>query len=209
MKFILIRHGESEANVLGILSSKISDPYKLTDKGIQQVVEAVEKIQEPISAMYISPLLRTLQTADILFPYINLKGERITSEAIREIDYGIYSGYENNSELDQTRKAQTNGNYSIRYGKTGENKYDIEHRLLSFITEQLETRAGRDTVLIVSHGSITGWIERIIIQATRTPVAREKVKTGDIRKHYINKSHLGKLQGVLDSLPITVIINRV
>ena len=51
MKISYIRHGESEANILKVLSSKIEEPYKLTENGINQIKTATVSIFQKLSAV--------------------------------------------------------------------------------------------------------------------------------------------------------------
>ncbi len=64
---VFVRHGESGTNVKYLLSSDIG-PYKLTENGIKDVVSIAEEIAKipKISALYASPVIRTLQTAEII-----------------------------------------------------------------------------------------------------------------------------------------------
>lgn len=199
MKIIVVRHGESEANSRSLLSSKVSDPYGLTEVGKEQVNVSAKNITEQISSTYVSPLLRTQQTADILAQYISL-GNRTTSEAIKEIDYGKFSGKKNNPELDKVRDRQVKGDYQIRFGDTGENKYEIEKRIVTFLVDQVSSSMGHDTILVVSHGSVSGWIERIIIAIKKGEGTHTAIKNGDVRRYHLNKKHIGALRALLKQL---------
>jgi broad specificity phosphatase PhoE len=202
MKIVLIRHGESEANVAGLLSSKPSDPYGLTNLGVEQVKHAAELITENIDMAYVSPLKRTLQTADIVIDRLKDKPVVRVDNRIKEIDYGIYSGKRNNADLDKTRELQVGGNYEIRFGKNGENKYEILRRLYGFLTEVIESSRSNTTVLLVSHGSITGWLERIIIEITSSDKKHTSVSNGDVRKYKLLKKHLPNLHKLADDLEV-------
>ena len=70
MELYLIRHGQS-ANNEGILP-RVPDP-PLTDIGVEQARWAGESLKgEGITRLYSSPMLRTLQTAQIISDIINL-----------------------------------------------------------------------------------------------------------------------------------------
>lgn len=68
---IFVRHGQSETNRRGIVSSAV-EGYPLTEKGIEQAHRAAGTIASlpRVDAIYSSPVLRARQTAEIL-------GERI------------------------------------------------------------------------------------------------------------------------------------
>ena len=161
MNLIFMRHGETTDNVKEIISDKEIYWSVLTDEGEKIVKESVKAITWDVDKIYVSPLPRTIQTAHFLcekFPGV----ETIIDERIREIQYGKYSGKQNNSELDNTRIAQINGDYFIRFGDHGENKYEIEKRLCEFLLDVKNNNFSNNTIVIVSHGSIISYMKRIL-----------------------------------------------
>ena len=70
---ILVRHGESEGNILHILSDYLNK-YPLTSKGISQATTTANELKKlKITDFFSSPILRTKQTADIIKSKINIK----------------------------------------------------------------------------------------------------------------------------------------
>jgi broad specificity phosphatase PhoE len=67
MKIIFVRHGESEANVAGIINDDPARLVALTDTGRNQAAVAAEQLRSvPFTCAYVSELLRARQTAEIL-----------------------------------------------------------------------------------------------------------------------------------------------
>lgn len=67
MKFLGIRHGQSEYNLRGLCNDDPKQRVPLTKLGRQQAHLAAEKLDNAqISRIYCSPLLRTIQTAQII-----------------------------------------------------------------------------------------------------------------------------------------------
>lgn len=67
MRIWLLRHGESEANVAGLISDDPRLPHSLTPTGIAQARAAAEALREvPFARIYVSEHLRTRQTAEVL-----------------------------------------------------------------------------------------------------------------------------------------------
>ena len=67
MKIILVRHGESEANVGGFINDDPRRPVALTATGRQQAVAAAQQLRDiRFVRAYTSELLRARQTAEIL-----------------------------------------------------------------------------------------------------------------------------------------------
>ena len=90
MTLYLLRHGESVANMGRVFAARKIDP-PLSDMGIQQATMQAESLRSiEFSAMYVSPLLRTRQTAEIVSRRCGL--EPIFSETLQEIDVGVLDG---------------------------------------------------------------------------------------------------------------------
>lgn len=86
---ILVRHGESEANVRGILSHSY-DAYPLTELGRKEVLQvAVEFSGAIVDELYSSPVLRARQTAEIISSVIHHEVQ--VDERIRESSMGIHN----------------------------------------------------------------------------------------------------------------------
>ncbi len=84
-----IRHGEAEHNVgykkdgIKAYSNPIYQHSRLTEWGSIQTQDCKNKLDDGIEEIYVSPLTRTLQTAEILFSNKDI----ICSEDIRELGY--------------------------------------------------------------------------------------------------------------------------
>ena len=161
MNLIFMRHGEATDNVKELISDKEIYWSILTEKGIETVKESIDFLPKKIDIMYVSPLPRTIETAHYVFER-NSSINVVIDDRIREIQYGKYSHCKNNEELDEIRKKQIAGDYMVRFGDYGDNKYDIEKRLTEFLLDIYNNNNKNSTVLIVSHGSITSYMKRIL-----------------------------------------------
>jgi len=173
MNLIFMRHGESTDNVKELISDKEIYWSTLTEQGKAVVLDSINSLPAKIDKIYISPFPRTIQTAHYVyekFPESNY----IIENRIREINNGKYSGKMNNEDQDNTRNKQIAGDYFIRFGEYGENKYDIELRLCEFLKDVVENNFQHNTIMIVSHGSITSYMKRILQLKT------SHIKTGKI-----------------------------
>lgn len=161
MNVIFLRHGQATDNVKGLISDKEIYWSILTEDGISTVKKSIENLSTNIDKIYVSPLPRTIETASYLnkqYP----KTEVIIDDRIREIYHGKYTHNKNNEDLDNTRIKQISGDYFIRLGEYGENNYDIESRLCFFLKDVYENNFKENTIMIVSHGSITSYMKRIL-----------------------------------------------
>jgi len=73
MKIIFVRHGESEANLAGIINDDPRRLVALTDIGRNQAMAAANQLRSvPFVCAYASELLRARQTAEILLRHRDL-----------------------------------------------------------------------------------------------------------------------------------------
>ena len=90
MKLYFARHGESEANVLRVISNRGSR-HGLTEKGRWQAAELASNLKgSGATRIYSSPLLRACQTAEILSSALGVDYD--VTDALREFDCGIAEG---------------------------------------------------------------------------------------------------------------------
>jgi probable phosphoglycerate mutase len=87
---LLIRHGENDWVGTNRLAGRTNGVH-LNDKGREQSARLAEILkQQPISAIYSSPLERCLQTAE---PVAAALGQQVISEpGLLEVDYGEWQG---------------------------------------------------------------------------------------------------------------------
>ncbi len=85
----IIRHGQTELNHAHVLQGRSDHP--LNDNGIAQAREAGARLKSlgiEFSHVYSSPLIRAIQTAQLVAPEIPI----ITDNRLIEMDYGPYEG---------------------------------------------------------------------------------------------------------------------
>ncbi|MCL5730970.1 MAG: histidine phosphatase family protein [Candidatus Thermoplasmatota archaeon] len=86
---VLVRHGESEANVKGILSHSYNI-YPLTEHGKEEIRKLAEDFSGVIfDSFYSSPVLRARQSAEIISAAIKM--EASIDERLRESSMGAYN----------------------------------------------------------------------------------------------------------------------
>lgn len=151
-----LRHGESEANVSGIIAAgeMARNDYGLTEKGEMQVAESVTaaKTQGLLDIQTIilsSPLKRAYETAVVAAETLDIPVENIiVEERLREREFGIFEGQSHAAyreiiwPADLLQKESAHG---------VENTEDVRKRVLELIEELEEQYAGK-SILLVSHG---------------------------------------------------------
>lgn len=150
MIFYLLRHGVSESNDKNIFAARKID-LPLTPTGIQQAEAQARTLKNVgFEKIYTSPLLRAIQTAEIVGRSFGLKP--ITTDCLCEIDVGILDGQSMADAYywriwEQTLKEWEKNKENIGFPE-GETLNDIKARFTKFLNELEETQ---QPSLIVSH----------------------------------------------------------
>lgn len=167
MRLILVRHGETPANLVGSLETSIPGPG-LTDLGREQSEALVHSLaHEAIDAIVVSTMVRTRLTAE---PLARARGlEPVVRAGVREIEAGDLEG---RTDAEAVRRyidvvnAWISGDLDARMpgGQDG-------HEVLARIDEVVaEAEKAHDAVAVVSHGgAIWAWTR---CRANNLPPAR-------------------------------------
>lgn len=145
-----VRHGQSEANVLGIWAGSQGDS-PLTELGRQQALTAAEKLKEfKISRVISSTLGRAYHTAKIISEVINFEPAKIEVEP-RLVEYhlGILSGLPKRKFLAS----------ELRDIPEAEDPDIFRARILSFLREI--SIPDHSQTLVVAHSGVQRMIETI------------------------------------------------
>lgn len=166
-RLLLVRHGESTGNALGIVQGHID--YELSALGRLQA-EATALALRPLKldAVFTSPLLRAVQTAEVIARESGVKAELLPD--VREYGMGAASGLtwmEVQERFPEVVAARRRGE---RMAYPGEEGRDVFHTRLSAALELLSTRTG--TVALVAHGGV---INAVCARAFGIPPARRGV----------------------------------
>jgi len=90
---IFIRHGESTANSTGVVSHDL-EGYPLTEKGRKQANhtgQVLSELKDKIDNIVVSPLQRTIQTAEEVMLGMGYSGKYIMDNDLRETFLGPYN----------------------------------------------------------------------------------------------------------------------
>ena len=161
MKLYFSRHGESEANVQQVFWNQ-REGYGLTDKGREQAEALAGSLAGvQFAALYCSPVLRAVQTAQIVGRRLNLTPQ--VAEGLWEYDVGILEGKPYSKEREDLYwqvviQWMEHDNHDARIkgadkNHPGESYNDIKARFMPLIRRLEDTY--RDTeanVLLISHG---------------------------------------------------------
>jgi len=175
--FYLVRHGQTDWNVQGILQGQ-KDSY-LTKEGIRQAQESAKKLSHVhFDAVFSSDLIRTKRTAEIITAEKKLAV--FTTKLLRERTFGPYEGmkamdyflkYE--KALQELQIVSEKQRLLYKPHPQVESEEEVLQRALTFIREVAVGYPGKK-VLLVSHGGLIrvfllhlGYIKRSKFQAGR------------------------------------------
>lgn len=155
MKLYFARHGESEANVLKVISNRGSR-HGLTEKGRRQAAELASNLKgSGATRVYSSPLLRALQTAEIVSSALGVDYD--ITDALREFDCGIAEGRSDPESWDLHQKVMENwlkhGELDARI-EQGESFGDIQNRFIPFIRSLLVAQGEAGSCILIGHGGL-------------------------------------------------------
>ncbi len=151
--YLIMRHGESEANAKGVI---VSDPsigcerFGLTQQGSQQVIDsALAYTGESITQIICSDFLRTQQTAQLIAETLNLPSP-LQDTGLRERYFGHWDGmsaehYQGILQRDHITEQRADDGV--------ESPETVLQRGIK-VLERLEQKYQDHVILLVSHGDI-------------------------------------------------------
>ncbi|MDP9249357.1 MAG: class I tRNA ligase family protein, partial [bacterium] len=146
-KYFVMRHGESERNILDIVSYKAEDGMGLTDKGRQQVRDSVLDLVGKVDTIVFSEVTRAKQTAEIAREVTGAK-EMIADSRLNEYNQGVFDKH---SCAEWFRKFPSARDVFEKGPEQGESILDLKKRVGDILYE-FESKYKNKTILFVSHG---------------------------------------------------------
>lgn len=175
-----MRHSTTVWNEKGITQGRTNN--RLSKAGIllsEQAANAFKDVK--IDMIICSPLMRTVQTANIMNKYHKVKV--IKDENLIEIDQGIFTG---RSKNDLTEKEEEIKARRLKQAKM-ESYEDCYNRIKLFV-KNLKAKYQYENVLIVTHWCCASFIDDIINnkKVDFNNHILNKFKNAEIRKYRIN-----------------------
>lgn len=149
---VLIRHGATKSNEERRYLGKTDEP--LSKEGEQQLVEYKKMHLYPnIDFLFTSPMKRCIQTADILYPELQL----VQMKEWEEMDFGVFEG-KNYIELQEDKRYQAwiDSNGTLPFPE-GESREEFTIRCDKGFQEMIEKvkqikEEGHKTIGVIVHG---------------------------------------------------------
>lgn len=151
----LIRHGETEFNVKGIIMGQADSP--LTAKGIQQAQSLTERLRDvEFDACYTSDLPRASTTAEIVCSMRKIPLYEV--ESLRERNWGKFSGIpyeqfakEYEEKIESEKQLNEKELWDFKVHADIESNSELNKRFEQCLTDIGKSNQGK-TLLVVTHG---------------------------------------------------------
>jgi isoleucyl-tRNA synthetase len=148
-RYFVMRHGEAENNVNGVLNSDLRTGFHLTEKGKNQVRKSVKILKENnFDYIFSSPLLRTLETANLVKSELELSIPIVVDNRLREFGAGNFEGEK--VKYYQSLFKREEEEFTKRPGSV-ESFNDVRKRVMNFLYE-IDSKYANKKILIISHG---------------------------------------------------------
>ena len=153
MNIILVRHGQTDWNVKDLLQGRTD--IELNENGNRQTIETANKLIDiKIDAIYVSPLKRTLDTANQINKTRNLK----LNIDNRLIERG-FGNYEGKSKVEFKKY----WDFELNMSDNGvEGIQDLFERVYLLLKELNEKYNENQTVLLVTHNGVNLAVSSIL-----------------------------------------------
>ncbi len=190
-RYTVMRHGESDSNVRGVVSYKPEDDIHLTEKGRASVKTNASKLKDAgIDLIIASPVLRTKETAAIVAGVLGIpEADILIDPRIAEVNTGDFSGcaietYRSyfTSTLEKFTKPSPNG----------ENLEQMKTRIAEFLYD-IDAKYKGKHILLVTHEYGSWMMDAVARGATPGEAAWMRVEGED---DYIGYAQARELQFV-------------
>lgn len=165
LELYLIRHGQTAWNQERRVMGK--QPIGLNETGKLQVQQLANSLRDlEIDELYVSPLQRTLETADILLQTRNITAR--INDSLREIEYGVWVGktFDELRNVDHYVDPYANPDQPVC--ELGESLFQVRDRAVEFI-ENLRHQKDKGRLMLVSHAD---WIKTVVLHYLELPLTQ-------------------------------------
>lgn len=199
MKLFLLRHGQSIGNTKSGYISGRCDSEGLTYKGKMQTIRtAYELRKEEISKIFVSPVVRTQETAKLLSRYFpNAKLE--VCEWLTELHHGVLEGsywWEVIHKIPSEWRKLREG-YDISYPGGGESMGAMYQRVSTGLTSLIGSLDSDAKIAIISHQAPTTAMEYFFKFGCKTDIQSKTEQQKHIKYIHENKMSNGGILKVI------------
>lgn len=187
-KLILVRHGESEWNKLGIWTGSVD--VALSEKGFEEARKAGDVLRDvKIDFAFVANMLRAQQTFDSLCERLGYTPPFEKAQELNERDYGIYT---RKSKWEVKEQIGDEEFLKLRRGwdtpvPGGETLKDVYNRVVPYYKGKILPHLGSgETVLISAHGNSLRSLMKFIEKASDEDIAHIEIGIGQAIEYEID-----------------------
>jgi isoleucyl-tRNA synthetase len=182
--YYVIRHGEADNNVLGVLSGVPDAPHHLTAKGREQVAKSAERLKGvKFDLAFVSPFVRTHETYAILKDKLGLKHVTMrTDDRLRELGTGSWNG----RKISEYYEHFNNASRFDSHPDGVENYGEIRKRMGDFIYD-IDSKHEGKTILIVTHETPAFLLMTAVAGKTKEEAIAERIAGAFIKNAEVHK----------------------
>ena len=151
MKVYVMRHGATIWNEKGITQGISQNKLSLNGKKLVQDC-ALKFKNVCFDVIFVSPLMRTMQTANIMNQYHSAK--IIKDKRLIEIDQGVFTGKSKNELTEEEKKLKF-----ARSSECGMESYQSVNQRVENFVQELKKNKQYNNILIVTHNVTASLIE--------------------------------------------------
>lgn len=151
-----IRHAESEYNKKGLLAGIVD--CNLTQKGLEDAKLLRKSLKNDFDFIYCSPLKRTKQTLNAIFPDCKPNYDN----RIIERTFGVLDGKPKASVSREKIKLYEQGLY---LAPGAESIKELDKRVCTFVEELFQKYHNNEKILVVTHNGILNSVKRNFIKS--------------------------------------------
>ncbi|ADD67045.1 Phosphoglycerate mutase [Denitrovibrio acetiphilus DSM 12809] len=155
---IIVRHGQSEANVNKELYENTPDHMmQITAKGREQAAKCGQQLKPLLDGKKItvwqSPYMRTRETAETIISQLDEAEVKIKEDPrLREQEWGNFYTMEQGRRENEERKRHSNFFYRVSNGESGADVYDRISTFLETLHRDFNEDNWTEDILISTHG---------------------------------------------------------
>ena len=182
MNIYIVRHGTTVWNQKGI--SQGHSQNRLSESGKQLVIQTANKHKDTkFDIIFCSPLMRTIQTANIINKFHNVK--IIKDRRIIEIDQGIFTGRKVSTLTEQERQQK-----KLRSKSCKMESWQSVHNRAKLFLEDILQNCQFENILIVTHSYVATCLENIIVGKKvdySNYIDKPNFANAELRKYVLSK----------------------
>jgi len=153
---VLVRHGQSQANLDGLIAGDLDTP--LTEQGRMEARKvASQLVDSRFDAVFVSPLARATQTAEEIIDTLHLSIRPTIHPDLRERSWGMLEGkYSDNRNADFTPEQQALWQTFDAAPPGGESYADVSRRMVRYFDGQIlpQLKEGKNILLVSHNGAL-------------------------------------------------------